>query len=74
MATGTIRGEIVLLIGPCTQQHSVSDDDIRAALADADANLPPSARSKAVAKHLDVPRSRVYALLLERDKDSRQGG
>jgi 16S rRNA (cytidine1402-2'-O)-methyltransferase len=63
---GTIRGEIVLLVGPDTAKREISDADISEALALAhDENLSPSALAKSIAKQLDVPRSRVYDLLLE---------
>lgn len=66
MCDGTIKGEIVLLVGPQTTRHEISDTDILDAIAAASAdNLPPSALSRAIARQLDVPRSRVYGLLLE---------
>ncbi len=69
-----IKGEIVLLIGPDTATHTISDDDIRAAITlISSKNLSPSALARHLAKELNVSRSRVYALLLEthqaQDKD-----
>ncbi len=66
MEQGTIRGEIVLLIGPETVKREVSDADISEALVLArDEGLSPSALAKSIARQLDVPRARVYDLLLE---------
>jgi len=66
MQDGTIKGEIVLLVGPQTTILDISDADILNAIEAARAEeLPPSALSKAVARQLDVPRSRVYDLLLQ---------
>ncbi|OIQ02975.1 MAG: 16S rRNA (cytidine(1402)-2'-O)-methyltransferase [Zetaproteobacteria bacterium CG06_land_8_20_14_3_00_59_53] len=65
MGIGTIKGEIVLLIGPQTIVHNISDADILNAINAARVdNLPPSALSKAIARQLNIPRSRVYDLLL----------
>ncbi|MDQ6959622.1 MAG: 16S rRNA (cytidine(1402)-2'-O)-methyltransferase [Mariprofundaceae bacterium] len=59
------RGEIVLLIGPAsdeaielTDQHIIDCMDNAAMQA-----LPPSARAKAIARSLDISKSRVYALI-----------
>ena len=59
------RGEMVLLIGPASEEVlALSDQQIMAALAaPAMQGLPPSARAKAVANMLNVERARVYALL-----------
>ncbi len=59
------RGEIVLLLAPASEEAvDLSDQQIIACLnAEAMQALPPSARAKAVAKTLDVPKSRVYALI-----------
>ncbi|MDX8391301.1 MAG: 16S rRNA (cytidine(1402)-2'-O)-methyltransferase [Mariprofundaceae bacterium] len=65
LRTAPIKGEIVLLIGPDTAVHSVSDASICEAVAlAAEQNLTPSALAKHIARQLNVPRSRVYALLL----------
>jgi len=69
MEQGTIRGEIVLLIGPDTVKREISDADISEALALArDKDLSPSALAKSIAQQLDVSRSRVYDLLLEANR------
>jgi len=59
------RGEIVLLLAPASEEEiDLSDKQIVACLnSEAMLALPPSARAKAVAKTLDVTKSRVYALL-----------
>ncbi len=66
-----IRGEIVVIIGPCEDADIVSDDEIIRLLGQADIkNLPPSARSGHVANVLNISRSRVYALLIqEKEKE-----
>lgn len=60
------RGEMVLMIGPASEQEiTLTDQDILNYLADESMQLlPPSARARAVAKTLDVSRSRVYALMV----------
>jgi len=59
------RGEIVLLLAPASEEEvDLSDQQIIACLnTEAMQLLPPSARAKAVAKTLDVTKSRVYALI-----------
>jgi len=59
------RGEIVLLIGPATEEAvELTDQHIIDCLtASAMQALPPSARAKAVAMMLGVSKSRVYALI-----------
>jgi 16S rRNA (cytidine1402-2'-O)-methyltransferase len=60
------RGEIVLMIGPASEETvALTDQDILNFLAnEAMQELPPSARARAVAKTLDVSKSRVYALMV----------
>jgi 16S rRNA (cytidine1402-2'-O)-methyltransferase len=60
------RGEIVLMIGPASEEAvAMTDQDILNCLANESMqSLPPSARAKAVAKTLDVSKSRVYALMV----------
>jgi len=60
------RGEMVLMIGPASEQAiTLTDQDILNYLADESMQLlPPSARARAVAKTLDVSKSRVYALMV----------
>ncbi len=75
MRNSPLKGEIVLLVGPDTQVHSVTDDMICEALSMAtDENLPPSALAKHVARQLDVSKSRVYALLLEKQQTHERNG
>jgi len=63
------RGECVILISPASATVTeATDDDIRVRLNAADvAGLPPSARAKAVAEALGIPKSRAYQLLLGQD-------
>lgn len=60
------RGEMVLMIGPASEEAvALTDQDILNCLANESMqSLPPSARARAVAKTLDVPKSRVYALMV----------
>jgi len=62
------RGEIVLLIGPASDETvELTDQHIIHCLADpAMQTLPPSARAKAVAHTLGISKSRVYALITNR--------
>lgn len=66
-----IRGEIVVIIAPCEDEHIVSDDEIIRLLGQADIEkLPPSTRSGHVANVLNISRSRVYTLLIqEKEKE-----
>ena len=59
------RGEIVLLVAAAHDDAvALSDRQIIECLASAAMQaLPPSARAKAVANTLDIPRARVYALI-----------
>jgi len=59
------RGEIVLLIGPASDEAvALTDQHIIDCLAQASMQtLPPSARAKAVAHALGIDKSRVYALI-----------
>jgi len=61
----TPRGEIVLLIGPASDEAvKLTDNHIIDCLAEpAMQSLPPSARAKAVAHTLGISKSRVYALI-----------
>lgn len=60
------RGEIVLMIGPADEEAvAITDRHILECLAgESVRELPPSARARAVAAMLDLPRSRVYALMI----------
>jgi 16S rRNA (cytidine1402-2'-O)-methyltransferase len=59
------RGEIVLLIGPAAEREVTDDELIEALSTSKMAALPPSKRAGSVAKACNVPKSRVYSLLLE---------
>ncbi len=63
------RGEIVVVIGPADAQASaLTDENILNCLASESVrSLPPTARARAVAKSLDISRSRVYALMIADD-------
>jgi len=66
----TIRGEIVIIIGPREDKNIISDEEILLLLNQPDIKLmPPSARARQVANILNVSRSRAYALQME-DKES----
>ena len=72
MRQGKIRGEIVLLVGPETEKREVSDTDIvTAAKQVSDKGLSPSVLARLIAQQLEVSRSRVYALLLDADKQQK---
>jgi len=61
-----IRGEIVVIIAPCDDTNIISDEEIVLLLKQGDIkSLPPSARARQVAGMLNIPRSRVYALLMQ---------
>lgn len=63
------RGEIVLIIGPNTGSAEVTDEDLIRALESEEMQaLSPSRRAGAVAKQFGVTKSRVYTLLLDREK------
>jgi len=59
------RGEIVLMVAAAGDEAvDLSDQQVMTCLASAAMQaLPPSARAKAVANTLDIPRARVYALI-----------
>jgi len=62
----TIRGEIVVIIGPCEDKNIISDEEILLLLKQEDIKiLPPSPRARQVARVLNTSRSRVYALLMQ---------
>jgi len=65
----TVRGEIVVIIGPCESKNIISDEEITLMLEQDDIKkLPPSARARQVANILNIPRSRAYALLMQEKK------
>lgn len=62
----TVRGEIVVLIGPYEGKEMISDEEIILMLAQEETKkLPPSARARHVAQQLNISRSRAYALLMQ---------
>jgi 16S rRNA (cytidine1402-2'-O)-methyltransferase len=62
------RGEIVLLIGPAAEREVTDDELIKALSASKMVSLPPSKRAGSVARECNVPKSRVYSLLLEMER------
>ncbi|MDQ6960180.1 MAG: SAM-dependent methyltransferase, partial [Mariprofundaceae bacterium] len=68
----SIRGEIVVIIGPGEDKNIISDEEIVLLLKQADIkSLPPSARARQVAGMLNISRSRVYALLMREKNRAR---
>jgi 16S rRNA (cytidine1402-2'-O)-methyltransferase len=65
----TLKGEIVILVGP-PQQGEVTDDDIAARLTTALQDMSLRDAAKAVAEAMGVPKSRVYDLGLRTRKDA----
>jgi 16S rRNA (cytidine1402-2'-O)-methyltransferase len=61
------KGEIVIIVGPPTDEEA-SDDQLDAALVEALTRLSPSRAAAEVAEKLKVPRKRAYARALERSK------
>lgn len=65
----TVRGEIVVIVGPCEDQPVINDEEIVLELEQEDIKkLPPSARARQVARILNISRSRVYDLLTQGKK------
>jgi len=65
----TVRGEIIVIIGPCEDKKLVSDEEIILMLEQENIKeLPPSARARQVANILNIPRSRAYTLLMQEKK------
>jgi len=66
MGETSVRGEIVIIIGPGKHTTDVSDAEIMLLLkrTDMEAMSPPE-RAKQLAKMLRIPRSRAYALLMQ---------
>lgn len=62
------KGEIVIVVGPPTEEAEASDEELDAALDDALQRLPPSRAAAEVSERLRVPRKRAYARALERSK------
>jgi len=62
----TVRGEIIVIIGPCEGKNIISDEEIVLMLEQEDIKkLPPSARARQIAGILNISRSRVYALQMQ---------
>ena len=70
-AQRSVKGEIVILVGP-PEQDAASDDAIRRALIEAMREMRLKDAAKAVADALSVPKSRVYDVGLKL-KDTPQG-
>ncbi|GMQ99913.1 MAG: 16S rRNA (cytidine(1402)-2'-O)-methyltransferase [Zetaproteobacteria bacterium] len=65
----TVRGEIIVIIGPCEGRNITSDEEIILMLEQENIKeLPPSARARQVANILNIPRSRAYTLLMNGKK------
>lgn len=62
------KGEIVIVVGPPTEDPEVSDEELDAALNEALARLSPSRAAAEVAGKLGISRKRAYARALEQSK------
>ena len=62
------KGEIVIVVGPPAAGKAASEADLDSALDEALARLSPSRAAAEVAERLGVPRKRVYARALERQR------
>jgi len=62
------KGEIVIVVGPPTEDEEASDEDLCAALDEAMRTMSPSRAAAEVAARLNVPRKRTYTMALERSK------
>ena len=67
-AETSVKGEIVIVIGPPPEQEPASDDALDDALDKALATLTPSRAAAAVAEQLGIPRKRAYARALEKSR------
>ncbi len=66
MGKTPVRGEIIIIIGPCERRAAVSDAEIMLLSKQVDMeSMSPSFRAKQLAKMLHIPRSRAYALLVQ---------
>jgi 16S rRNA (cytidine1402-2'-O)-methyltransferase len=65
---GPPKGEIVIVVGPPSQQVEASDDDVDRAIDDALKTRSPSRAAAEVAAALNIPKKRAYARALERSK------
>jgi 16S rRNA (cytidine1402-2'-O)-methyltransferase len=62
------KGEIVIVVGPPSDEPEASDNQLDAALDNALLRLSPSRAAAEVAEKLGIPRKRAYARALERSK------
>ena len=67
-ASSAPKGEIVIVVGPPREAEEPGDDALDAALDEALARTTVSRAAAEVAARLGVPRKRVYARALERDR------
>ncbi|MEO7505265.1 MAG: 16S rRNA (cytidine(1402)-2'-O)-methyltransferase [Sphingomicrobium sp.] len=67
-AEASVKGEIVIVVGPPPDAEAASDDALDAVLDEALATLTPSRAAAAVAERLGVPRKRAYARALEKSR------
>ncbi len=67
-ASSAPKGEIVIVVGPPSEAEEPGDDALDAALDEALARTTVSRAAAEVAARLGVPRKRVYARALERDR------
>ncbi|MEP7131023.1 MAG: 16S rRNA (cytidine(1402)-2'-O)-methyltransferase [Sphingomicrobium sp.] len=65
-AGASLKGEIVIVVGPPGEAAQASDAELDAALDEALKHLSPSRAAADVAERLNVPRKRAYARALER--------
>ena len=62
------KGEIVIVVGPPTEQAEASDSDLDTALDEALTRLSASRAAAEVAAKLNIPRKRAYARALQRSQ------
>lgn len=62
------KGEIVIVVGPPSEQAEASDEDVDRAIDDALKAHSPSRAAAEVAAALNIPKKRAYARALERSK------
>ena len=62
------KGEIVIVVGPPSDDAEPDDEMLEAAIDEALSRLSPSRAAAEVAEKLNVPRKRAYARALERSK------
>ncbi len=64
-ASAAPKGEIVIVVGPPADEPPASDTELDAAIHAGLGTMSPSETAASVARHLGVPRKRVYARVLE---------